>query len=177
MKLFRVAKPATATRHVLATAGQVVVVWGFALGLLPALTVAAEDALDIPRWTATARALPAAALFAVGSAVGLTSAWIMATRGKGTPIPFDAAAELVVVGPYRYVRNPMAVSAIVQMLGVACAYGSAGCVVLAIGGGVVWHVVIRPPEERFLADRFGEAYERYRTTTKLWIPTRPASRA
>ena len=97
----------------------------------------------------------------------------MATRGHGTPVPFDAARALVVAGPYRVIRNPMAVSAINQLLGIAAALGSPGCVVLAIGGGVVWHVLIRPPEERYLAATFGAEYERYRAAVRCWIPRWP----
>jgi protein-S-isoprenylcysteine O-methyltransferase Ste14 len=175
VKLFRVANEAGPTRNVIATAVQVVIVWGIALGLLPALTVIAEDRIGLERWSWPGRFAIAAVLFVAGSAVGVWSAWVMAVRGRGTPIPFDAARELVIAGPYRVVRNPMALSAIVQMLGVAAAWGSLGCVGLAIAGAVVWHVVIRPPEEHFLADRFGEAYDHYRTTVPLWIPRPPSS--
>lgn len=172
-RLFRAARPASPGWNVAKTAVQIVVVWGFALGLLPVVAVAVEDALDVPRWSWPGRRALGAGLFVVGSAAGLTSAWVMATIGRGTPVPFDAARRLVVVGPYRVVRNPMAVSAIVQLLGVAAAYGSAACVGLAIGGGVLWHVVIRPPEEQYLAATFGSAYDRYRSAVPLWRPTWP----
>jgi protein-S-isoprenylcysteine O-methyltransferase Ste14 len=176
VRLFRVADEASSARHLGMTALQVVVVWGFALGLLPALTVVAEDGLGIDRWSWSGRWAIAAGLFTVGSAAGLWSAWVMAVRGRGTPVPFDAARELVIAGPYRVVRNPMALSAVVQTLGVAAAWGSLGCVGLALAGAGTWHVVIRPSEERFLADRFGEAYERYRTSVPLWVPRRRVSR-
>ena len=172
MRLFRVAHRAGPAWNLAKTLVQIVVVWGFALGLLPWLAVAAEDASGVPRWQWPGRIPLGIVVFLLGSAVGIASAWLMATVGQGTPVPFDAARELVVAGPYRYVRNPMAVSATVQMTGVALLYGSAATLVLAVGGGVLWHVVIRPGEERFLADRFGDPYDAYRSAVRCWVPRR-----
>lgn len=168
--LFRVARPAGAVRNVVKTLGQIVVVWGFALGFLPWVAVTVEDAVGFPRWGWSGRIVLGVVVFAAGSAVGLWSAWVMATVGRGTPVPFDAARELVVVGPYRIVRNPMAVSAIIQTFGVALLDGSAATALLAVGGGVVWHTVIRPPEERFLAARFDLPYDDYRAAVRCWVP-------
>jgi protein-S-isoprenylcysteine O-methyltransferase Ste14 len=170
MRLFRVARPAGPAMNLAKTLVQLVVVWGFALGLLPWLAVQAEDAVGVPRWDWPGRHAAGAAVFLLGSSLGVASAWVMATVGQGTPVPFDAARELVVAGPYRFVRNPMAVSAVVQMLGVALAYGSGATVGLAVGGGVLWNVAIRPGEERFLADRFGQSYETYRAAVRCWVP-------
>lgn len=174
--LFRTARPASASRNLVKTVAQVVVVWTFALALLPAIVVTIEDRLDMPRWGSGPSAWFGGVVFLLGSATGLWSAWLMAVRGKGTPVPFDAARELVVAGPYRVVRNPMAVSAIVQTLGVAVALGSTGTVGLAMAGGIAWHVGIRPAEERFLVAQFGEPYERYRRHVRCWIPAWPPFR-
>lgn len=171
--LFRVARPASTAVYVTRTLIQVVVVWSFALGLLPWLAVTAESAAGVPRWGWAGRAWLGGLLFAAGSAAGLASAWCMAVVGRGTPVPFDAAQRLVVAGPYRVVRNPMAVSAVAQTIGVAVALGSAATGVLAVGGGVLWNVAIRPSEERFLAEQFGQEYERYREALRCWVPRWP----
>lgn len=177
MRLFRIARPAGPVPNLAKTVVQLVIVWGFALGLLPWLAYQAEDAVGVPRWDWQGRFAVGAAIFLAGSALGIASAWVMATVGHGTPVPFDAARDLVVAGPYRFVRNPMAVSAIVQMLGVAVAYGSAATVVLAIGGGLLWDFAIRPSEERFLAARFGPTYDDYRAAVRCWVPRRSAYEA
>ena len=176
MRLFREARPAGPGWKLLKTAVQVVVVWGFALVLLPAITVAIEEELGIWRWQWPGRRWVGAAVTLAGSASGLTSAWFMAVRGRGTPVPFDAARELVLLGPYRVVRNPMAVSAVVQLVGIACFLGSVGCLLLAAGGGVLWNAGIRPAEERDLVARFGEPYERYRGAVRCWVPRWPPYR-
>ncbi len=171
--LFRTARPASSALNLLKTLAQIVVVWTFALVLLPAIVVAVESALDIPRWQSDATRRAGTIAFLAGSATGLWSAWLMAVRGKGTPVPFDAARELVIEGPYRVVRNPMAVSAVVQTIGVAIILGSTGTLTLALGGGLVWHAGIRPSEERFLVARFGAPYEDYRRHVRCWVPRWP----
>jgi PP-loop superfamily ATP-utilizing enzyme len=42
-------------------------------------------------------------------------------------------------------------------------------------GGLAWNAVIRPSEERFLAARFGAAYDDYRAGVRCWVPTLPAA--
>src|SRR3954466_5292636 len=48
-----------------------------------------------------------ALVFLIGLALFATSLYEFATRGRGTLAPWDPPRELVVRGPYRYVRNPM----------------------------------------------------------------------
>jgi protein-S-isoprenylcysteine O-methyltransferase Ste14 len=171
VRTYRVANPASSTRLLRRTGVQVVVVWGVALGALPAIAVQVDRRLGLPRLRTRGQRPLGIALFAAGSAVGLSSAWFMATAGRGTPIPFDAARELVVVGPYRVVRNPMAVSAIVQSAGIALALGSPTAALIPPAGALVWNQVIRPTEEDFLRDRFGDRYRRYQAAVRCWVPT------
>lgn len=169
-RTFRVARPAGPAANLAKTGGQLVVVWSFALGLLPWLATRVEDTLGVPRWQAAVADVAGVVVLAVGSGLGVAAAWVMAVVGRGTPVPFDTARELVVRGPYRYVRNPMAVSAIVQVVGVALVHGSAATSALAVAGAIVWDAAIRPDEERFLAARFGPPYETYRASVRCWLP-------
>jgi protein-S-isoprenylcysteine O-methyltransferase Ste14 len=169
-RLFRVARSATTARNLTKTLIQIVLVWGFALALLPAIVVHLEAWAGVPRWSNDATRAAGVLLFTAASGVGLWCAWLMASRGQGTPVPFDACSELIIEGPYRVIRNPMATSAVVQTLGVGLLLGSTGTCLLAVAGGVVWHVVIRPPEERFLVALFGVPYEEYRTRVRCWVP-------
>lgn len=170
---YRVANPTSSTRLLRRTGVQIVVVWGVALGALPAIAVQVDRRLGLPRLRWRGRVPLGVVLFVAGSAVGLRSAWVMATAGRGTPIPFDAARELVVTGPYRVVRNPMAVSAIVQSTGIALALGSPTAALIPPAGAVVWNQVIRPTEEDFLEERFGDPYRRYQAAVRCWVPTLP----
>jgi protein-S-isoprenylcysteine O-methyltransferase Ste14 len=96
----------------------------------------------------------------------------MVVQGAGTPLPTAAARALVVAGPYRWVRNPMATGGVGQSLGVALMLGSWIALLIPIAGAVVWSTLMRPAEERFLLDRFGDEYGRYRNEVGLWIPRR-----
>jgi protein-S-isoprenylcysteine O-methyltransferase Ste14 len=109
--------------------------------------------------------------FLVASGLGLWSCVTMALVGRGTPLPADTARNLVIAGPYRFVRNPMAVAGAVQTTAVGLITGSWLVVVIAVTGAVAWHLVIRPTEEADLADRFGAPYDRYRASVRCWVPT------
>jgi protein-S-isoprenylcysteine O-methyltransferase Ste14 len=79
--------------------------------------------------------------------------------------------RLVVAGPYRFVRNPMAVGSIIQGIGVGLLLSSWIVVVYAVFGAVVWNVLVRPVEEADLEARFGEPYRRYRSELRCWVPS------
>jgi protein-S-isoprenylcysteine O-methyltransferase Ste14 len=67
-----------------------------------------------------------ALLAACGVALYLACAfWGFAMRGGGTPAPIDPPKKLVIVGPYRIVRNPMYWSVLFVMLGEAAVLHSA----------------------------------------------------
>lgn len=109
-------------------------------------------------------------LFVLFSILGLTSAFIMVKAGKGTPLPVDQPTQLVVSGPYKLVRNPMAISGIGQAIGVSLIFGSIAVFVYAIVGAVLWHLVVRPIEEKDMIKRFGKTYEDYQNNVTCWLP-------
>jgi protein-S-isoprenylcysteine O-methyltransferase Ste14 len=160
------------------TLAQTVVFWTLFLAVLPAAVLAAEEAAGLAGWRFGCPAATAAGagLFALGGALGLTSGMVMAVRGRGTPLPADCARELVVAGPYRYVRNPMAVAGLAQGVAVGLAVGSPAVVLYAVSGGPVWHLLVRPWEEADLERRFGDPYRHYRAAVRCWFPRLTAYR-
>ncbi|MGI4896796.1 MAG: methyltransferase family protein [Janthinobacterium lividum] len=171
MKLYRVARPASHRRHLSKTLAWMLTVWFLALVAMPFVLHGVELLLDIERWMVPAGPSVGVALIVVASVFGLRCAFAMA-GGEGTPVPFDAAARLVVTGPYRWVRNPMAVSGVTQSLGVALLIGSPLYYLVPPAGALLWHLIIRPSEERFLQVRFGADYTAYRESVPLWVPNR-----
>ncbi|WP_341873828.1 isoprenylcysteine carboxylmethyltransferase family protein [Leucobacter coleopterorum] len=83
------------------------------------------------------------------------------------------ARQLVVTGPYRFVRNPMAVAGVSQAVAVGLMMNSWLVVAYALCGSLVWNWIIRPLEEADLAERFGAAFEEYRAQVACWIPRWP----
>ncbi|MEL6894497.1 MAG: isoprenylcysteine carboxylmethyltransferase family protein [Planctomycetota bacterium] len=150
------------------TAIQIACIWLLALAVIPYVILDAFGTLMTP--------LPGLSLyvgsivFACCSMLGLTSAFFMVRDGAGTPLPLDQTNRLVVSGPYRFVRNPMAIAGIGQGIGIAIALHSVHLLVYSLLGAVVWHLVVRPSEERDMLQRFGDSYVAYRDRVSCWIP-------
>lgn len=174
---FRVAAPdRSPLARMLATAGQIVVFWGGALVVVPVVISFAEErwrvAVDFPPILVFLGGI----LLIAASALGLWSAVAMSVVGDGTPLPIATANRLVVVGPYRFVRNPMAVAGISQGVAVGLLMSSWLVVVYALLGSLVWNYAIRPLEKADLLERFGSEFEDYRERVRCWIPGHPVSR-
>lgn len=169
---FRVAPLAPRWRHVLATLAQTVVMWGAFLGLMPWGLVLLEQQLGIPGFKATWQVPAGVVLFTLCGALGLWSGFTMAWHGEGTPLPTATARRLVVAGPYRVVRNPMAIAGLGQGVAVGIALGSWCVLAGVLAGLVIWQRWVRPAEEADLEARFGDDYRHYRTLVGCWLPSR-----
>lgn len=107
-----------------------------------------------------------------GGAFALWCILTFAVLGRGTPAPLDPPRQLVVRGPYRFVRNPMYLGAALALSGAALfcrstpLVGYAGLFLLATHAFVVWY------EEPTLARVFGPAYEAYCARVGRWLPRR-----
>lgn len=170
--VFRPAPERSRRRHVTTSLLQLVVFWVGFFVAIPALLAAVERRLRVPWDGLSAAPWPTigAVLFLLASPLGLASCLTMAVRGEGTPLPAQTARKLVVAGPYRWLRNPMATAGVVQSIGVGLWFGSWTMIVAAFAGAIAWHVGIRPVEEADLLERFGEPYERYRARVRCWVP-------
>jgi len=116
-------------------------------------------------------------LIAAGIALYFACAfWGFALRGRGTPLPLDPPKKLVVVGPYRIVRNPMYWSVAFVMLGEAAVFHSMAVVDLAAVFFVAVNLFVLFVEEPGLKAKFGAEYEQYCLQVPSWLPRirRPA---
>lgn len=169
---FRSARPASAAWNLAKTACQTAVFWLVFLVAGPWLLVQLERALGMSPWQLPGQTAAALVLFAAFAALNLASGLAMARHGRGTPLPLDMANALVVVGPYRRVRNPMAIGGLGAAFAIGLYLGSSFTMLYAITGGVLWDRFVRPIEERDLHARFGEPYARYRDSVPCWWPRR-----
>ena len=96
-----------------------------------------------------------------------------ALEGRGTPAPIAPTESLVVSGQYRYVRNPMYVAVVAIIVGQALLLGSRALVWYALGIGLLFHAFVLAYEEPTLRRRYGESYERYRSSVNRWLPRPP----
>ena len=108
----------------------------------------------------------------LGFAVALRCVWDFGWTGHGTPAPVAPPQRLVVVGFYRYVRNPMYLGFAAGWIGLWIVFGhpdprliaTVATVALAIHLFVVFY------EEPTLRNKFGSDYERYCRNVSRWWP-------
>ena len=175
---FRPAMPrSNSAAHLASSLGQIAVFWGFFLVVVPLVVAFLEQRWAVGLPLPPSVSVAGAALLALASALGLWAAFSMSVLGDGTPLPAAMANRLVVAGPYRFIRNPMAVSGIAQGVAVGLLMSSWLVVVYALLGSLLWNYAIRPLEEADLEERFGEDYRRYRDSVRCWIPGTPKARA
>ena len=107
-----------------------------------------------------------------GFAMAVRCVWDFGHTGHGTPAPIAPPRRLVVVGFYRYVRNPMYVGFITGWIGLWIVFGRATLYVIAIACCVVFgvHLFILFYEEPTLRRAFGEEYKGYCRNVPRWIP-------
>jgi len=152
--------------------------WIWLRTLVFASIVVATALIYVPRWiTGPGRQVagePARAggvvLIVLGAALMIWCWTEFVLRGRGTPAPYDPPRRLVVVGPYRYVRNPMYIAAILVVLGQAALFSSLPLVGYATVFAAASFAFVIGYEEQTLARRFGADYAAYRAAVRRWLP-------
>ena len=123
--------------------------------------------VDTARWRWIA-AVPSV----LGFAVALRCVWDFGRTGHGTPAPIAPPKRLVVVGFYRYVRNPMYVGFIAGWVGLWVVFGRVNLIAITVAAAVILSVAlfVRLYEEPTLRKMFGAEYEEYCRNVPRWIP-------
>lgn len=94
----------------------------------------------------------------------------LAVKGRGTLAPWDPPKNLVVEGPYRYVRNPMISGVILILFGEALGLLSRPHGWWALAVLCINFVYIPLLEEPGLQERFGDSYREYRRHVRRFLP-------
>ncbi|HLZ28108.1 MAG TPA: methyltransferase [Chloroflexota bacterium] len=102
---------------------------------------------------------------------------MFARVGRGTPGPWDPPRQFVAVGPYRWVRNPIYIAALLVMLGEAWLFVSGPLVLYAVAAAAGCHLFVVGYEEPHLRSRFGAEYAAYYAAVSRWIPRPPGAPA
>lgn len=136
-------------------------VWSF-------LLLSGELSLGDVRLLRNRPELTGLSLVVVGAAVAVWSRLILARNWSGA-VELKVGHELVVHGPYRWVRHPMYSGLLLMFLGTALVLGTAqafGAVALFF----VLHVWKLRAEESLLAQRFPDDFAGYKARTKALVP-------
>ncbi len=117
------------------------------LGLLEAIP-------DGPRLAVAVPVAVAAVLLAVPG--------LLSFRRAGTAVePWHPTTALVVDGIYDRIRNPMYAGLVLLLVAIAVATAGDWTALASVPLALVLHYGVVKREERYLAARFGEAYDRY----------------
>ncbi len=119
---------------------------------------------------------PGLAILMVGLAGLLWCVRDFYVAGKGTLAPWSPPERLVVVGLYRFSRNPMYVCVIMVLLGWAAAFASSGLLLYAAIVAAAFHLRVVFGEEPWLAATFGEQWQEYAGKVGRWLSWPQAGR-
>ena len=140
------------------------------MGVIPALILWFTGQLESPQFEVISMLL-GGVLIVCGLGICWVTVSLFTDHGDGTPAPFAPPKKLVIIGVYRYVRNPMMMGVWCVLIGEATLFMSAeimlwfsmfftGCIILV----PLW-------EEGDLESRFGESYREYKKHVPRWIPS------
>jgi len=126
--------------------------------------IAALDPWKGTRW------MPGVLVMIVGTVILLWCVYDFYGSGKGTLAPWDPPKKLVVLGLYRFVRNPMYVGVLVLVLGWGLLLCSPLLLLYATFLSVVFHIRVVRYEEPWLKSQFGDQWELYQQVVSRWLP-------
>jgi protein-S-isoprenylcysteine O-methyltransferase Ste14 len=89
--------------------------------------------------------------------------------GRGTLAPWSPPQELVIIGLYRFSRNPMYVAVVLVLIGWAVAFHSHVLGIYALAIAIGFHLRVVFGEEPWLATAHGEKWTRYRNRVPRWV--------
>jgi protein-S-isoprenylcysteine O-methyltransferase Ste14 len=91
-------------------------------------------------------------------------------RAAGTSVRgSQRSTTMVRTGPYRFTRNPIYVSFVLLLLGLAVGLDNLWLVLTLIPAIAFIAVVVIPREERFLEQNFPEQYSSYKSAVRRWL--------
>ena len=148
----------------------------FAFLVLPGIVAFAVPLLAFaPRAPATGFSLAGGVVLAVGVVILGWCVRDFYVLGKGTLAPWDPPKHLVVLGLYRYSRNPMYVGVLFIVTGWALGFRSQSLAIYAASLLVLFHLRVVFFEEPFLARTHGAEWDRYKASVRRWLGRRAST--
>jgi protein-S-isoprenylcysteine O-methyltransferase Ste14 len=142
----------------------------FTVAVVIPLVMARNRGITLPHSQTLPWTVASVLVLAAGVALFVSSLYEFVTRGRGTLAPWDPPRELVVRGPYRFVRNPMISGVVCILIGESLMLHSRPHLWWAATFTAINCVYIPLLEEPQLLQRFGDAYGEYCTNVPRLIP-------
>lgn len=89
--------------------------------------------------------------------------------GKGTLAPWTPPTRLVIVGLYRYSRNPMYIAVFTMLVGWAISFASPTLLAYAAAVAVAFELRVVYGEEPWLARTHGADWQEYAARVPRWL--------
>ena len=99
----------------------------------------------------------------------VVSARILFKRTGQSPIPWKPTPELILQGPYRFTRNPMYVGVTLFVVGLGLTLNNLWISLFAAPALLAVHFIAVLPEERYLAEKFGERYRSFLARVRRYV--------
>jgi len=94
---------------------------------------------------------------------------VMMGRHRTALLPGGATTTILDRGPFGLTRNPLYVGLLALSAGLALLMGSVWALLVVPVEWALLHWGAVLPEERYLAEKFGTAYDAYRSRVRRWI--------
>jgi len=83
--------------------------------------------------------------------------------------PGQPTLKIITTGVFSISRNPLYLGGIGILVGLALACNLPWAIILLLPASIACHYILILPEERYLAEKFGEAYRLYTERVRRWI--------
>jgi protein-S-isoprenylcysteine O-methyltransferase Ste14 len=83
--------------------------------------------------------------------------------------PFHIPHKLILEGPYKFSRNPIYLSGVIIIFGLAIFLGSLTLFIISIALFIIFRILFIRWEEKKLEEAFGEEYLEYKKRVRRWI--------
>jgi protein-S-isoprenylcysteine O-methyltransferase Ste14 len=110
------------------------------------------------------------AILSTGLMLFIYTVALFRSIGKGTLAPWSPTQKLIVIGPYRYCRNPMISAVFFILIGESLILHAIGILIWAGIFFIINTTYFILKEEPDLLKRFGEDYRLYKNKVPRWIP-------
>jgi protein-S-isoprenylcysteine O-methyltransferase Ste14 len=114
------------------------------------------------------------ALIVAGLATIVMARRELGRHGQPTD-PGRATSRVVTSGIFAISRNPLYLGGVTVVLGLGLAFNQPWILLMLVPAVVACNRILIAPEERYLAEKFGDEYSKYVSATRRWIGRRAGS--
>ena len=91
------------------------------------------------------------------------------TKHSEDPIPTSPSNLIIINGIYSYTRNPMYLALLLMQIGIGMLLSVIHIVMFTVLTYLILKYFVIFPEEKYLEDKFGDIYVRYKKSVNRWI--------